>query len=64
MCAYNQLAEQADLRVLNLFHLKVFLSVVNWQIFVLIQTLFGGVDVDHDVIFSFDSAQSVFTCHI
>ena len=23
MCAYNQLAEQADMRVLNLFYLKV-----------------------------------------
>ena len=33
MCAYKQLAEQADLQLLNLFDLKVFLSFVDWQIF-------------------------------
>ena len=33
MCVYKQLAEQEDLWVLKLFDLKVFLLVVDWQIF-------------------------------
>ena len=34
MCVYKQLAKQAVSQVRNLFDLKVFLSVVDWQIFV------------------------------
>ena len=51
MCVYKQLAEQADLRVLNLFYLKIFLSFVDWQIFVNLNPV-RGVGVHHGVIFS------------
>ena len=52
MCAYKQLAEQADLRVLNLFSVSRGLAD-----FFQFRTLFGGVGVHHGVISSFGSAK-------
>ena len=57
MCVYEQLAEQADCRFSNLINLKVFLSVVDWQIFVNFKPPLGGVGVHHGVMFSFGSAK-------